>query len=591
MNPRQTWSLLFAAGVLFLVIYFLERGRPQTSGLLIPQLDPRAIEALDISYATNATAVSLLRTNGQWELRQSRYPAQATPVEQITEQLATLKSYDKIPANDAFIQGLPAFGLEPPVARLILRTATNQLEVQFGKRTPLTNHVYARISGDTSVYVTDATVLQLLPANRDALREKSILHLGKNLFDTLQIRSGQRIVELQRNATNAQWQITRPIPARADQVRVSLLLDQLERSQATAFVSDSPAAEAEKYGLQTPAVELLFLRGSNQVGRLAFGRTLTNEPGLVYAQVPVFSNVVVTTRALAESLNQPYKSFHDARLVHFPLTNLSRIEIRAFEQFALERDSAQRWQVAATNLFPADQQLVTQFLTNLASLQILDIARELPTETDLKAFGFGKPVATYALFSAQTNASGVSTNILLTQLEYGSNQVDTIFVRRTDEVPIYVGSLGEMLDLPRRGFELRDRQIWTWQGTNIISVGVSNSTQGITIKRNEKGDWSEDSVTNAALEEMIHRLATVKAGSWVVRGQERLRSYGLAASQFVFTMVDRAGTERRISFGNMTMRKDVYAATVLPGETEPVIFEFPGFLYQDLLRTFTASSQ
>jgi hypothetical protein len=41
-----------------------------------------------------------------------------------------------------------------------------------------------------------------------------------------------------------------------------------------------------------------------------------------------------------------------------------------------------------------------------------------------------------------------------------------------------------------------------------------------------------------------------------------------------------------ISFGKKGVRNNVYAATVLPGDVEPTLFEFPGELYDSLLNAF-----
>jgi hypothetical protein len=266
------------------------------------------------------------------------------------------------------------------------------------------------------------------------------------------------------------------------------------------------------------------------------------------------------------------------------LTNLSRIDVKAIDQFSLVKNSSNQWSFAEPIAVPLDAELLNRFMTNLGALQILDIARELPTEADLKASGFETPLAAYNLFSARSNKVGSATNILLTRIEYGSYQTDRILVRRTDEVPIYLGSLSELLYLPRRAFQLRDRQLWSWKGTSIQSLVVSNSTSSTMLKRSATGDWNPDPVLNAAIDETIHRLATARALEWIYKGAQRLGPYGLAEPSLHLTLQDAEGVQRSITFGSYTMKKDVYAAAILADETEPVVFEFPGFLYQDLLR-------
>ena len=125
-------------------------------------------------------------------------------------------------------------------------------------------------------------------------------------------------------------------------------------------------------------------------------------------------------------------------------------------------------------------------MTNLANLEILDLVREVPSEDDLKALGFGAPIASYALYDTITNSLGLLTNVLMTRIDFGTNQVDTIFVRRSDESPIYLTRLSDMLALPKRVLELRDRTVWRFESSNIVSLTITNRGQSGVLGRGQR---------------------------------------------------------------------------------------------------------
>lgn len=598
MNPRQTWWLVSVSVLLFVFIYFFERYQPSTRERaepkpLFPQIAAGEIELLSITYGTNGATLAALKTNGTWFLAEPFYPARATPLDAFAEQLVNLRAYDRLSPNEVFIQGIANFGLEPPLARVRARAGTNQIELTVGRRTTVaTNRVYLQKPPEPGVILSDSSILDQLPPSADAWRSRSLVHLDRGAFDALQIRTGPRLLELRRDPTNALWKITRPVPARADQNSVLRILEQITQTQVSEFVTNETTG-LEIFGLQTPPLELAFLRGTNRLGTLHFGNTLTNQPQWIYARVPVYSNITVAPTQLASLLNQPYKAFHDPRLIDFPLQSLSRVRVQfappglSPEKFTLEHAQSNQWSiVVGTNNFVADGELVNRFFNQLSLLQILDIAREVPGEKDITELGLSQPLLTMAGYRQETNSTGV-TNVLQTEIQYGSNQVDSIFVRRTDEVPIYIGSFAEMLALSKGAFQFRDRQLWRIAPTNIVALHLTNQSTGRTIQRGPSGEWDADPIRHAAIEEMVFRISQARALEWVSKGMPRLRPFGLSPPQL--SLAIRLADQPEpiyLHFGNQTARRDVYASTPMRGETEPIVFEFSGFQFQELLTQF-----
>jgi hypothetical protein len=478
-----------------------------------------------------------------------------------------------------------SYGLSPAAAAVTFSAATNQFHFEIGGTAPLTSNLYLRLGPSNQVVLADAAILKTLPRTTNDWRSRELLQLAGRSFDHIQVRVGPRVFEVGKNPTNQLWQMTKPVPARADQERIAALLNRLSGSSVSQFVADAPILDLERYGLQNPEIELGLFDGTNRVFAVEFGASPTQDPAQVYAELIGQTNIVLTARDLAEYLKQPYKNFHDSRLLTLHTENLDRIVADFLEKFTLQREANGRWIIEGKPPIPVDPELLEQFVKTILSMQIIDVAKEVPTDGDLRQFGLLSPIASFSFFERQTNSSGLLTNILFSDVLFGTNQADRIYVRRSDESPVYVTPLAKVLQLPRYAFELRDRRIWNFAASNVVQVTLSSANGTNTVTPLASKAWSNDALVNAAVDEIMFRLGHLKTMSWVAHGTERLRSFAIDEGSLTLTLNVRGGNDRenyRVRFGRPTLRHDVYAAVLLPGDNEPTIFEFPGELYQSI---------
>jgi hypothetical protein len=585
MQKSLTWILLAAAGAVFALILVLERTVPGTAereqpGPLIPA--GQLSEASSIRIAFGADGVVLAeRTNEGWMLRNPNYPAQEPAIENFLTNLASVRRLDRLPAHEVALQGAASFGLEPVRATVEVISGTNRTVFQVGGRAPLTNNFYLRLQPSGDVIVASAAAGELLPASPLAWRDPRVINLASLSFDQLRIRNGPRTLELARDPTNRLWRITRPVPTRANQERLIGLIDLLRNATVRQYVADSPA-DLERFGLQAPALEFSVLQGTNRLYAIEFGSAVTNQPELVYARLLGASNVVAVPRELASFLSQPSKTFQDARLFSFRPAAIDRILVESTEKFELQRQPNGAWTGKHGNReIPIDRFLLQRFLTNVLALEIIDIAKEVPTEIDLQNFGLLRPRASLAFFERLTNSNAVLTNIQFTEVSFGTNIADRVLARRSDEIPVYYTPLAQLVVLPDEAFELRDRRLWPVSPDAIRRVSFSNRAGTNSLARGENGVWSNDAILNEAIGEAVHRLATVEAVEWTSKGEQRKPALGIRDDPLTLT-VETGSEVYRVQFGFETIQRQVYAAVDLPGEAEPVLFQFPGLLFHSL---------
>ena len=388
MNPRTTVSLVAIALGLLAYIYFVDHRigpagtQAPTAGRLLPPFAPAEVTRLEVARSNLTIRAELIKD--QWHLTDPTYPAQVTAIESFLAALSTLDKKEEIPAQEIISKsgGLSPFGLDPPVAVIKLQAGTNVLQLRIGVKTLLGDRVYVQPVGASGILTTDAALLQHLPASANSWRDPRLIHENTLNFDRIAITAGSRPLRLERDRTNQLWRLIEPIATRADFGRVEYLLQQLRSARIAQFVTDNPKADLEPFGLQTPEAEMSLALGGNPVFHVQFGKSPTNDPTLVYARPLSHTNVVLVARELADLIEKPYNEFRDRSLLTFRPSAIDRIEARADESFAVQRQAGGDWQIVEPFRAPADRQLMQLFLDWRWHHQSLTRARSTGSAAD-----------------------------------------------------------------------------------------------------------------------------------------------------------------------------------------------------------------
>jgi hypothetical protein len=601
MNSKSTFYLAVLALGLFAFIYFFERHTLDTEqqGLqaakLFPRFDPARTSGIDIIRSNGVIRVE--RTNGQWRLLDPVYPAQSTAVESWLALFNSLNRRAYISAEELSSQpgGAAAFGLEDPQVTVVIQQGEDRLRLRLGAKTPIGEKLYLKQVGSAGIYVTESTLLDRLPSSAADWRDPLFLKLGGVKFDRLTVRAGvAREFSVERSADGRLWRLATPRSARADSSLVELLLQQLQNAHVGQFVNDRPGSDLEPYGLQSPEVTLAFAQGT-QVGlTVDFGKTATNNPAFVYARRSNYPMIVTVPGAVVERLRAPYSDFLDKRLVEFSAEEADRIEVRAAETFAVEKQANGGWLIVEPATAPADPALVQGCLNQLNSLQIIDTVKEVVTDLDpdLPKYGLSPPARVY------TVRSRLSTNGPLARIDFGTtNQTDRVYVRRGDEKSVYTTRQKESLRLPQAAFELRDRRIWSFTTNQVSAVTITVRGRTYRLQRTN-GRWtftgaSQGIVNTFALEEAVFRFGQLWSMAWIARGTIDPAGYGFAnpPDQLAIDVVsgDKMQT-LTVKFGARSASGGPFAMVELEGA--PTVFECPFRIYDafsEVVRSLTAS--
>lgn len=590
MQPRSTIYLVTVAFLLLGFILFFERHqRPSGTAppleRALPGLRPQAVTRVQVRPAGQAEFV-VERTNQVWMLtRPLLYPADGEAIESLLGGLTQLTTQARLTDADLRKHQRPddEFGFTTPSFSVVLSQGEEVTQVLFGKLVePLKDMVFVRVVGLEGVFLSDAALLQLVPRQEDAWRSTRLVELRDLGFDRIVVTNGPRTFELERAATG-RWRLAPPVQARADHARVEALVAQLQAAVVGGFVAGA-AAELPVMGLAPPELSLGFLRGTNALLQLSFGRALTNNPALLFARNSRWDATVLAPAEAVAGWRGALADFRDRRLVSLAPGQVEEVEFRRPAEFTLQRVTNEVWRVAGTNGFAADPALVFDFLGTLVGLEVTQV-KDVVTPLDFPNYGLEPPAREILLRARFDNASPGDTNRLLVQLSFGTNQAGTIFARRADEKSVYGLRQRDVLRLAAAPWQLRDRRVWEFTEQDVARVIVAQGTNRFELLRSGPNQWqlptnAPPGINDLALDEVIHQLGQCEALSWSARGTDVLPLLGFTAESPRVTVLLRDGARRMIEFGGRSPRGFLLAAAEVDGE--PTVFEFPWSLWQDL---------
>lgn len=592
MNPKHTWAWIGVAAVLVAFIFLDRRWNK-------PALGPRPfLSNFSAAAATgvrvrpaNVEEIRADRTNSAWMItRPFNFPANRVRVEALLLVLERLSPAAVITARE--LQRHPKadeeFGFDNPRISLEIQQNEARTQLKFGRRTAPGDQVFVQVVGGVDTFVVDAELLKLLPASVNDWRDPVLLDLRPLVFDRMSITNAGKVIAFQRDATNNLWRITEPLSARADAQHILMSFQKLQGLSISQFVTDNPSADLDSFGLTPPALSLAFARGTNNVALLQFGKT--NAAGHFFARRGGINSVVTVPPEPLAPWREQFYEFRDRQLLALP-ADLREIEVRAAENFILQRESSNAWHFA-TEEFPADPALVEEFLTALSRLEIAQFMQDAVLNPDLARYGLTSPVQ-QVIFKAPVAAG--TTNTPLAQLSFGAKAGENIYARRADEDSVYAVKLADFQILPTAAWRMRQRRIWNFSEHEIARVVIHQS--GKTRERIHDGPnlWSfaansQGILNGLAMEQVTRGFCDLAAPSWVTawvaRGEAaRDARFGITTNTLALTFELKRGEKFDLQFGALSPAQYPYARVTLEGE--PWVFEFSTVLWELVLNYLT----
>jgi hypothetical protein len=588
MNLKHLWAWLFIALGLFAFIFFYQRHAQKTvvrPAKILPNLKASAVTRLQVSPAGQAE-ISAEMTNGAWQLiAPVHYPAETASIENF---LAVLE--DLTPAASLTLAELKdhpnweeEFGLAPEQSSIFVMQEDYRAQLKVGKKTAPGDQVFLQVAGKEGVFVVDAELLKYVPAKADDWRDARLVNLNSFLFDRVAVTNGATIFQLQRDG-NKLWRLITPNPARANSSRIEELLETLQRSRANRFLPQDPKPDLEALGLQPPEWQLAFGGETNIAALLQFGKSPTNDPHQSYLRLPDHQTIVTVSNDFLAPWRGSVNEFRDSHLLALTAP-VEVIEVRGQDSFSLVRQTNDSWRVMPQN-FAADTELVNDLLSSLTAMQVKQFVKDMVIEPDLgPKYGLAAPARRYILKSGGTS-SPVSSNAVIAELHFGTNQEDKVFARRTDETIVYAVSRAEVERLAGASWQLRERRIWNYNEEDVASATIRKHGKTRQIVHKGQHSWSlapgsQGSIEDLAVDQTVRDLCRLKAASWIGHGTQKRSECGFSDDGHQVMLELKNGEKLTLEFGEDSPAGLPRAAVCL--EEESWIFEYPPSLRRDVV--------
>jgi hypothetical protein len=581
MNPRTTFFLVAVAGGLFAFIFFFEhQPRPvaglATSGPVLPTLRPSAVNAV-LAQAAGQPAISVERKADGWHILQPiSTPAQGAVVENLLQVLSQVTWHTHL--TEADLQGHAdadrEFGFSPPLYTFTFQQDGQRLKLLLGSRTPLGDEVFVRVDDRKEIYTVDIAMLKYVPPTLNDWRDPSLVRLNGLAFNRLIVTNGAKVFELQRDATNSLWHITRPVEARADSARVNDLLARLQGLRVTRFITDDPKPDLDSFGMQPPALTLALDQDTNEVFSLQFGKNPTNSDTQIFVRRSDQNGVALIGAEALTPWSGTYEDFRDRHLLNLAAQPPREIEVHGLDNFTLQLQSNDVWSILPPYNFPLDAGLTRQFLGGVAALQATQFVKTVVTEPDLPNYGLAPAARTLIL-------KPVDTNLPPVHLDFSAPQDGKVFARRTDETCVYALPATDLATLPDFGWMLREQHLWDFNETNVTALTLSQDGRNRALTHGGTNEWvfapgSQGIINNFAVEETVDRLGGLTVAAWVARNETNLAQYGFTPGSLQLTLTtktaDKTGT-CTLQIGGVSPTQLYYATTPLDGDNW--VFELP----------------
>jgi hypothetical protein len=600
MNRKPTWVLLAAAAVmlafLVLVEHPLRRQRElQASRFILPGLDPSLVTNIEI-HPWGLPMIQAVRqgpTNGSWSLVSSAtYRAQNQPIATLLSILTNLQWVEP-PVGVKELNERPnaqeEFGFTKPSFTILVQGSGPDRRLEIGCLGAFGDRVFMQVVGNNAIYQTAADILWWLPPDKNYWRDRSLLNLTNLSFQTLRVRATGKEFDLERDPTNHLWFMHKlSLVARADTPKINELLSRLQTLSVSNFVTDDPQADLDSYGLQssdtTPELALTFLDHTNTVAGLQVGRGPTNNPGLVFARRDDPGSIVEVAREPFQPWLAPYTNFLDQHFISLSPSLIESITVQGDDHFVVQKQTNGQWLVqAGAAPFPADPALMEYWLAGFTNVPT-EIVKTVVTE--FSEYGLSHPALQYALrFGPQAGALAEA------RLEFGTNQTGKVFERRLGEDGVNTISAEDFAGFPRVSWQLRDRQVWNFAGSNVLSATIHQLGGTLKLLHDPDGNWtyapgfnSQVPIDSPATEECVFRMGRLRAIYWDGVGDEQPDRFGFdKTSHEVEFEVKHGATNEiyRIQFGARSPFLHPYAAVTRDGQR--LVFEFPADLYENLV--------
>ena len=549
MNPKEFKWLNILAALLSVACIYDYLLTPTDLALnkaerLFPKLDKNAISSFTVTRAKNNIVAE--KTNSHWRVRNPDYPAHPERIKQLAKLLAELKVSQRIAESDWTETGNEeTFGLIDSSKALVRwQVGEKEQSIEVGALALFGRQTYVRLPGTKDVILVDSDLANWVPRTTNDWLDLRLI--PENLdFDSLRFWGQSRTVQLFRDS-NKSWRMKEPVETETDQSIILQIINRMKLSRIIEIASEDPIKSE-------PDATVRLAKNGETLVELNFRKPKDTEDKKIWINHSSRGNVAIEDDGLLTLLRLPHDQFRKHAIFRRPLDEITSFSVEAINKFNVKKQTDGSWRVTGSKTFPADTILVNDMLTNIRNGQIIDFVKDNATDNDFKKNGLDKPWLNLTIDGESPSEGNWKKSI-----SFGTFDNKRVIARLNREPTIVSLPRGQAILLPKEGFKLRQRKLWTFATNQVAAVTITLKDKATRMLRMPNATWRSnnnkalDQIQSAMLEETIYRMGIMTAVEWIGEGNAAVKAAEIESEGQIVAEVDTSNNQKKftLAFGN-----------------------------------------
>jgi hypothetical protein len=405
----------------------------------------------------------------------------------------------------------------------------------FGKDAAIEGRMYVRFQNSKETFLASQSVKKDIDKKPEEFRDKKLTDLSNAQVRKVILKTPAGEIELEKKDT--QWEILKPLRARADDQKVNDLISQITSAHIGQFIADD-RGDLRLYGLAEPRGSITLFdqeQPKNQkieigesikvAGREDKGQTLQigaiheKQNDEVYVRFAPRGSVYTLPKKLEEILNIKPADLRDNHLVPIDTNILDRITIDApgkTKTVLARKDGS--WRIANRNNELADSGAVRRMIEALQNERVTKFVEDVAS--NLPKYGLDKPQLqlTFSSFASENTAETKAGEQPFATIAFGKEEGDNVFARLADEpfvVAVRRGLLDQISPDPLRW---QDVSIFKFKPEQIHRISVTTDRE-MSLERDQNNQWhwlkGSGAINQANLQSILKTLSNLYAVRWL----------------------------------------------------------------------------
>lgn len=341
---------------------------PEDATRKITTIAEADITKLELRPRDGAPAI-VVREGAQWKLTAPQpWAADQQEVGALVSTLASLPAEKIVEEKTA---DFSSFGLTAPAFEVGVTTKNGKsTKVLVGNETPTGGNFYARVAGEPRLFTIAGWSKTALVKSANDLRDKRLFTFDDQKVARVELAAKGQTIEFGRNAQN-EWQIVKPLPARADNLQVEELVRKLKEARMDLSAIVEP-------GVFASAAPVAVARATDASGTQQIDVRKRKEDTF-YARSSAVEGVHKVSKELGEAVAKGLDDYRTKKLFDFGFTDPSRLEFQSGGKTTVLAKAQDKWTKDGVTM------------DSIGVQGIVDKLREL-TALKFAASGFATPV-------------------------------------------------------------------------------------------------------------------------------------------------------------------------------------------------------